>query len=128
MRIAAKGAIWRWHGRFSIETEQRAIGLVGVEHAPRAVGDESALRQIIDKSLGDVVAAMALAEIEDADGPCEEAEHADDGEAGKNREDEGLRDLARHHGEADGGDRQCKSEKNHEPHAPIARRQVGGGL
>ena len=94
MRIAAKGTIGRWHGGFSVETEERAIGLVGVEHAPRAVGDQSALRQIIDKGLGDVVAAMALAEIKDANGAREEAEHADDGETGKDRENEGLSDLA----------------------------------
>ncbi len=106
MRVAGKGAVGRGHAGFSLEPEQVAIGLIGVEHAPRAVGDQRPLRQIVDKSLGDVVARMPPSEMKDADGAGEQAEHADHGKTGKDGKHEGLGHLARHHGETDRGDRQ----------------------
>jgi len=121
MRIAGEGAVGRGHARFRLKSEQVTIGLVGVEHAPRAVGDQCALRQIVDKGLGDVVASMSSAEMKDADGAGEQAEHADHGKTGKYGEHERLGHLARHHGESDGGDRQGNGEQNHEPHAAVAR-------
>ena len=120
MRVAAEGAVRRRHSGLGVETEQRAIGLVRVKHTARTVGDQSALRQIVDEGLGDVVAGVALTEIKDADGACEETEHADDGKAGEDREHEGLGHLARDHGEPDGGDGQSESKQNHEPNAPVA--------
>ena len=128
MRVAAEGAVGRRHGGFSVEAEQRAIGLVGVEHAPRAVGDQGALRQIVDECLGDVVAGMALAEIEDADRAREQAKHADHRERGEDRQHERLGHLARHHGEPDGGDGQSEREHHDEANAPVARGNLRGGL
>ncbi len=110
-----------------VEPEQVAIGLVGVEHPPRAVGDQSALRQIVDEGLGDVVARMPPAEMQDADGAGEQAEHADHGKAGKDGEHERLGHLARHHGEADRGDRQRQRQQDHKAHAAVAFGAVRGG-
>ena len=121
MRVAGKGTVRRRHARFQVEAEQIAIRLVGVEHAPRAVGDQRALRQIVDKSLGDVVARVPPAEMQDADGAGEQAKHADHGEPGQDGKHERLGHLARHHSEADGGDRQRQRQQNHERHAAVAR-------
>ena len=71
MRVAGKGAVGRRHARLWLETQQVAIGLVGVEHAARAIGDQSALRQIVDEGLGHVVAGEASAEMQNADGAGE---------------------------------------------------------
>ena len=127
MRVAGKGTVGRRHGRFGFEPEQIAIGLVGVEHAPRAVGDQRPLRQIVDKGLGDVIAGMTAAEMQDADRAGEQAEHADHGETGQDGEHERLGHLARHHGQPNGGDRQGKREENHQRHAAVAGGQIGGG-
>ncbi len=111
VRVAGEGAIGRGHRRrLRIEAEQIAIGLIGVEHAAGAIGDESALRQIVDEGLGDVVARLAGTEMEDADGASEQAEHPDHGEAGEDREHERLRHLARYDGKADRADRERERE------------------
>ena len=94
MRVAAKGAVGRRHRGFPIEPEQRAIGLVRVQHSAGTVGDQRALREIVDECLGDVVPGMALAEIENADGAGEQAEHTDDRERGEDRQNERLGHLA----------------------------------
>ena len=80
--VAAEGAIRRRHRGIGIEAEQIAIGLVRIEHAARAVGDQGALRQIVDEGLGDVVARVTLPKMENADSASEQAEHADHREAG----------------------------------------------
>ena len=92
--IAGKGSVRSEQDHVRVETEKAPIGFVRVEHAAAGVGDQCPLRQIIDKGLGDVVAGLALAEMQNADGTREQAEHADDGEAGKDSEDEGLGHLA----------------------------------
>ena len=84
------------------------------------------MRQVVDKGLGDVVARMPAAEMQNADGAGEQAEHADHGKSGQDGEHERLGHLARDHGKADGGDRQGQREQNHETHAGVARRKVGG--
>ena len=128
MRVAGKGAVGRRHRGFPIEPEQRAIGLVRVQHAAGTVGDQRALREIVDECLGDVVPGMALAEMQNADGAGEQAEHADDRERGEDRQHERLGHLARHHGEPDRGDRQSERKQHHEPHAAVPRGTFGGGL
>ncbi len=127
MRVAGKGAVGRRHARFRIEPEKIAIGFVGVEHAARGVGDQRPLGEIVDEGLGDVVAGMPLAEMENADGAGEQAEHAHHGKAGKDGEHERLGHLARHHGKAHGGYCQGKGEKHHKAHAAVALGAVGGG-
>ena len=127
MRVAGKGAVRRRHARVQVEAEQIAIGLIGIEHAPRAVGDQRPLRQIVDEGLGDVVARMPPAEMQDADGAGEQAEHADHRKPGQDGEHERLGHLARHHGQADRGDREREREQNHERHAAVALSAVGGG-
>ena len=119
MRVAGEGAVGRGHvGRLRIEAEQIAIGLVGVKHAAGGVGDQGPLRQIVDEGLGDVVARLACAEMKDADGAREQAEHADHGKAGKDGEHEGLGHLARHHGETDGGHREASASSTTRPTLP----------
>ena len=71
MRIAAEGAVGRRHGGIGIEPQQVAIGPVGVKHPARGIGDQRALRQIVDEGLGQIVTGVALAEIENADGAGE---------------------------------------------------------
>ena len=127
-RAAGKGAVGRRHTGVGIEPKQAAIGLVGVEHAAGAVGDQRPLRQIVDEGLGDVVAGMPLAEMQDADGAGEQAEHADHGKAGKDGKHEGLGHLARHHGEPNRRNSQGQREEDHEPHAAVPLGAVGGGL
>ncbi len=128
MRVAGEGTIGRRHGgRAGIEAEQIAIGLVGIKHAARAVGDQRPLRQIIDERLGDVVARLAGTEMEDADGAREQAEHADHGKAGKDREHERLRHLARQHGKGDCGHGKCKRKQHDQTHTAVAFATVGGG-
>ena len=105
-----------------------AIGLVGVEHAAALVGDQRALRQIVDEGLGDVVAAVALAEMEDADGAGEQAEHADHGKTAENGKDEGLGHLARDHGKGDGGNGKPEREQHHETDIAVAFGLIGGRL
>ena len=126
MRVAGKGAVGRRHRGFRHRARAAiAIGLVRVEHSAGTVGDQRALRQIVDKCLGDVVAGMALAEMQNADGAGEQAEHADDRKPGEDRQNERLGHLARHHGEADGGNRQSQRKQHHEPNAAVPR---GDGL
>ena len=127
MRVAGEGAVGRRHIRFGLETEQIAIGLVGVEHPPGAVGDQRALRQVVDKGFGDVVARMPAAEMQNADGAGEQAEHADHGKSGQDGEHERLGHLARHHGKADGGHRECQRQHHHEAHAAVSLGAVCGG-
>src|SRR5581483_11454568 len=85
MRVAAEGAIRRRHRRFGIETEQRAVGRVGIKHAAPAIGDQRALREIVGERLGYFVAVVALTEMDNADGAREHTEHADYGKAGDDR-------------------------------------------
>ncbi len=65
--------------------------------------------------------------MQNADGAREQAEHADDGEAGKDGEDEGLGHLARHYGEAHGGNGKAKGEQHHETNIAVAARAVATG-
>ena len=125
---AGKGAVWRLHHHAGLKPEQIAVRLVGVDHAAALVGDQRALRQIVDESLGDVVARLALSEMEDADGAGEQAEHTDDGKSTENGKDEGLGHLARDHGKGDGGDGKPKSERNHEADIALAACLIGGRL
>ena len=111
MRIAAEGPVGRRNCGIWIEAEQVAIGFVRIEDAARAVGDQRALRQVVDEGLGDVVAGVALAEMENSDRASEQAEHADYRKAGEDREHERLGHLARHHGEPHG--RYGKREREH---------------
>ena len=128
MRVAGKGAVRRGHAaRFGIEAEQIAIGLVGVKHAPRAIGDQGPVRQIVDKGPGDIVARLARAEMENADGAGKQTKHTDHSKTGKDGEDEGLGHFARHHGEDDRGDRQGKGEDDDETHIAVTFGSVGGG-
>ena len=126
--VAGKGAVWRLHDHAGLKPEQIAVGLVGVEHAAALVGDQRTLRQIVDEGLGDVVARLALPEMQDADGAGEQAEHADHGKAAENGKDEGLGHLARDHGKGDGGDGKPKSERNHEADIAFAACLIGGRL
>ncbi len=126
MRVAGEGAVGRRHARLRLEPEQVAIGFIGVEHPPRTIGDQRALRQIVDERLGDVVLRVPAAEMQNADGAGEQAEHPDHGEAGKNGKHEGLGHLARHHGEADRGDRQRQRQQDDEAHAAVTLGAVGG--
>ena len=71
--------------------------------------------------------AWRAAEMQDADGAGEQAEHADHGKSGQDGEHERLGHLARHHGKADGGDRERQREQHHETHAAVAFGAVGGG-
>ena len=70
---------------------------------------------------------MAAAEIKNADGAGEQAEHADHGKSGQNGENERLGHLARHHGKADGGHRECKRQHHHEAHAAVALGRSAAG-
>ena len=111
-----------------LETEQAAIGLVGVEHAAALIGDQGPSRQIVDEGLGDVVADLALPEMQDADGAGEQAEHADHGKAAKDGKHEGLGHFARDHGEADGGHGKTERERNHESDVAATAGLIGGRL
>jgi hypothetical protein len=126
--VASKGAIWRLYHHAWLKAEQAAIGLVGVEHAAALVGDERPLRQIVDERLGDVVARLALPEMQDADGTREQAEHADHGKSAENGKDEGLGHFARDHGKADGGHSKSKGKGDHEPDIALAAGLIGGWL
>ena len=128
IRIAAEGAVGRGHGSVGIEAEQVAIGLVGIEDAARAVGDQRTLRQVVDEGLGDIVTAVALAEMENADGASEQAEHADHRKTGEDREHERLGHLARQHGKGHGRNGKREREHHHEAHASVAFGAVCGGL
>ncbi len=86
------------------------------------------MRQVVGEGLGDVVARLALAEMEDADGAGKQAEHANHGKPGEDREHERLGDLARNHGQPDGGDRKSESQQNHKANTSVARGDVSGGL
>ncbi len=127
-RAAGEGTVGRGHRGIGLEPEQAAIGLVGIEHPAGAVGDQRPLRQIVDEGLGDVVTREALAEMQDADGAREQAEHADHGKPGEDREHEGLGHLARHHGEPDGRHREREREQDHEPDAAVPFAPIGCGL
>ena len=70
---------------------------------------------------------MPPAEMQDADGAGEQAEHADHGKSGQDGEHERLGHLARHHGKADGGDRECQRQQHHEAHAAVSLGAVCGG-
>ena len=127
-RAAGKGTVGRGHRGIGLEPKQAAIGLVGIEHAAGAVGDQRALRQIVDEGLGDVVTREALAEMQDADGAREQAEHAHHGKPGEDREHEGLGHLARHHGKPDGRHGEREREQDHEPNAAVPFAAIGCGL
>ena len=125
MGAAGKGAVRRQHGCGGIQSQQIAIGFVGIKHVAGAVGDQGALRQIVDEGLGDVVAGMALAEMEDAHGAGEQAKDADHGKARENGQHDRLGHLTRDHGEPNGGSPQCQRQKHHQAHAPVAPGAVG---
>ena len=127
MRVAGKGAVWRRHGRARIEPEKIAIGFIGVEHAPGMVGDQGALRQVVDKGSGQVVAGLPSAEMQDADRAGEQAEHPDHGKAAEDGQHERLGHLARDHGKPDRGGGERKREQDDETDAAFALGTVGGG-
>ncbi len=60
--------------------------------------------------------------------PANRQNTPDHGEAGEDRQHEGLGHLARHHGKPDGGHGKGEREKHHEPDTAIALGAVGGGL
>ena len=126
--VAGKGTVGRLHDHVWLKPEKVAIGFVRVEHAAALVGDERPLRKVVDEGLGDVVARLRLAEMQDADGAGEQAEHADHGEAAKDGEDERLGHLARDHGEADGGHGETKRERHHESDIAAAAGLICGWL
>ena len=70
---------------------------------------------------------MPAAEMQNADGAGEQAEHADHGKSGQDGEHERLGHLARHHGKADGGHRECQRQHHHEAHAAVSLGAVCGG-
>ena len=71
---------------------------------------------------------MALAEIEDADGAREQAEHADHGKAGEDGEHERLGYFARDHGKPDRRHGKGEREKHDKPDTAVPFGAVGGGL
>ncbi len=125
MGTAGKGPVWGQHGGGGVQSEQIAIGLVGIKHVTGTIGDQCALRQIVDEGLGDVVPGMALAEMQDADGAGEQAEDADDGKAGENGEHDRFGHLARDHGEPNGRGPQRQGQKHDQAHARVAAGAVG---
>ncbi|ODA68899.1 hypothetical protein A7A08_00733 [Methyloligella halotolerans] len=120
MGVAGERPVRGRDARLPFEAEEIAVGRIGIEHTAVSVGDERALRQIVDKRLGDVVLHLALAEMQDAHGAGEQAEDADHRQARQDGQHERLGDLARDHGEADGRSRQAKGQQHDQADTALA--------
>ncbi|WP_342022369.1 hypothetical protein [Methyloceanibacter stevinii] len=86
------------------------------------------MRQVVDEGLGQIVALVTLAEMQDPDGAGEQAEHAHDGQRRKDREHEGLGDFAAEHGQTDGGDGKRQRQQHHERNTAVAAGPVRHGF